>query len=58
MSVQFYGYNFGGTSFFHISAIMHSFRKLVADFGDLEMLCGWKIRHWIALDANECEKIQ
>ena len=39
MSVQFYGYNFGGTCVFHIFAFMHSFQKLVSDFGDFETLC-------------------
>ena len=33
MSVQFYGYNFGGTGVFHFFAFMHSFQKFVSDFG-------------------------
>ena len=35
MSVQFYGYNFGGTGVFHFFAFMHSlisFQNLVSDF--------------------------
>ena len=36
MSVQFYGYNFGGTSVFHFSAFMHSFQKFVSDFSDFD----------------------
>ena len=44
MSVQFYGYNFGGTGVFHF-AFMHSFQKLVSDFGDLETLCVRKDSH-------------
>ena len=39
MSVQFYGYNFGGTDVFHFFAFMHSFQKLVSDFGDFQTLC-------------------
>ena len=41
MSVQFYGYNFGGTGVFHFFAFMHSFhsfQKLVSDFGDFQTL--------------------
>ena len=39
MSVQFYGYNFGGTCVFHFFfAFMHSFQKLVSDFGDFQTL--------------------
>ena len=33
MSVQFYGYNFGGTGVFNFfSAFMHSFQKFVSEF--------------------------
>ena len=39
MSVQFYGYNFGGTGVFHFFAFMHYFQKLVSDFGDFQTLC-------------------
>ena len=39
MSVQFYGYNFGGTGDFHFFAFMHSFQKLVSEFGDFQTLC-------------------
>ena len=39
MSVQFYGYNFGGTGVLHFFALMHSFQKLVSDFGDFQTLC-------------------
>ena len=45
MSVQFYGYNFGGTGVFHSFAFMHSFQKLVSDFGDFQTLCGLRARH-------------
>ena len=38
MSVQFYGYNFGGTGVFHFFTFMHSFQKLLSNFGDLETL--------------------
>ena len=38
MSVQFYGYNFGGTGVFHFFAFMHSFQKLVSDIGDFQTL--------------------
>ena len=38
MRVQFYGYNFGGTGVFFF-AFMHSFQKLVSDFGDFQTLC-------------------
>ena len=41
MSIQVYGYNFGGTGAFlsFFLAFMHSFQKLVSDFGDFETLC-------------------
>ena len=42
-------------SFIYLFKNYNSFQKLVSDFGDLETLRGWKIRHKIALDANECE---
>ena len=46
MSVQLYGYNFEGTGVFHFFfAFMHSFQKLVSDFGDLETLCVIRGRH-------------
>ena len=38
MSVQFYGYNFGGTGVLNFFAFMHSFQKLVSDFGDFQTL--------------------
>ena len=57
MSVQFYGYNFGGTGVFHFFAFMHSFQKFVSDFGDLETLHVLeKTAIEIALNANECER--
>ena len=40
MSGQFYGYKFGGTGVFHFFTVMHSFQKLVSDFGDFQTLCG------------------
>ena len=45
MSVQFYGYNFGGTGVFHFFAFMHSFQKLVSDFGDFQTLYVRRDRH-------------
>ena len=40
MSVQFCGYNFGGTGVFHFFTFIqsHYFRKLVSDFGDFQTL--------------------
>ena len=38
MSVQFYGYNFGGTGVLIFFTFMHSFQKLVSDFGDFQTL--------------------
>ena len=54
MSVQFYGYNFGGTSVFHFSAFMHSFQKLVSDFGDFEPYVLEETAIEKALHANQC----
>ena len=54
MSLQFYGYNFGGTGVFHFFAFMHSFQKLVSDFGDLEPYVLEKTAIKKALNANEC----
>ena len=48
MSVQFYGYNFGGTGVFH------SFTKLVSNFGDFQTLYGGRKSIEKALHANEC----
>ena len=45
MSVQFYGYNFGGTGVFHSFAFMHSFQKFVSDFGDFQTLCVIRDNH-------------
>ena len=54
MSVQFYGYNFGGTGVFFFFS--HSFQKLVSDFGDFETLYVLeKTAIEKALHANECE---
>ena len=39
MSVHFYGYNFGGTGVFNFFDFMHSFQKLVSDFGAFQTLC-------------------
>ena len=40
MSVQVYGYNFGGTGVFpFFFAFIHSFQKLVSDYGDFQTLC-------------------
>ena len=38
MSVQFYGYNFGGTGVFQFFTFMHCFQNLVSDFGDFQTL--------------------
>ena len=53
MSVQFYGYNFGGTCVFHFFAFMHSFQKLVSDFGDFQTLYLEETVIEKALHANE-----
>ena len=53
MSVQFHGYNFGGTGVFHFFAFMHSFHKLVPDFGDFQTLYGGRKSIEKALHANE-----
>ena len=45
MSVQFYGYNFGGTGVFNFFAFMHSFQTLVSDFGDFQTLYVKRDRH-------------
>ena len=55
MSVQCYGYNFGGTGVFHFFAFMHSFQKLVSDFGDFQTLYVRRDRHREStMYANEC----
>ena len=55
MSVQFHEYNFGGTGVFHFFAFMHSFHKLVSDFGDFQTLVyGERKSIEKALHANEC----
>ena len=55
MSVQLYGYNFGGTIVFHFFfAFMHSFQKLLSDFGNFQTLCGGRKSIEKALHANEC----
>ena len=63
MSVQFYGYNFGGTGVFHFFfAFMHSFqqqKKNVSDFRDFQTL--YTLEETVigvekALHANECER--
>ena len=38
MSVQFYGYNFGGTGVFNFFAFMHYFQKFISDFCDFQTL--------------------
>ena len=48
MSVQFYGNNFGGTGFFNFFAFMHSFQKLVSDFGDFQTLCVIRDSHRVS----------
>ena len=37
-SVQFYGYDFDGTGVYYFVAFMHSFQKLVSDFGHFQTL--------------------
>ena len=54
MSVQFYGYNFGGTSVFHISAFMHSLKTLVSEFGDFETLCVRRDSH---RESTTCKSV-
>ena len=45
MSVQFCGYNFGGTGVIHFFAFMHYFQNLVSDFGDFQTLYVIRVRH-------------
>ena len=52
MSVQFYGYNFGGTDVFDFFALMHSVQKLVLDFGDFQTLCVIRDSNW---DCIRCK---
>ena len=52
MSVQFYGYKFGGTGVFHFFACMHYCQNLVSDIGKPYMLEEIVIEK--ALHANEC----
>ena len=40
MSVQFYGYNFGGTGVFHFSLLCIQVQKLVSEFDDFQTLYG------------------
>ena len=45
MSVQFDGYNFGGTGVFHFFAFMHFFQNVVSYFGDFQTLYVRRDRH-------------
>ena len=54
MSIQFYRYNIGGTGVFHFFAFMHSFQKLVSDFGDFETLCGRRDSH---RESTTCKSV-
>ena len=54
MSVQFYGYNFGGTGVFHFFAFMHSFQKFVSDLGDFETLYVRRDRH---RESTTCKSV-
>ena len=42
-----FGYKFGGIAMFHSSVKMHSFKKLVSDFGTFLQLCKNKNFHWV-----------
>ena len=51
-SVQFYGYGFGGTVFFHLSVIMHSFNnKIVSNFGHFLHKCALR-EFWLSLGLH------
>ena len=54
MSIQFCGYNFGGTGVFNFFAFMNYFQKLVSDFGDFQTLYGGRKSIEKALHAHEC----
>ena len=49
MSVQFYGYTFGGTGIFNFFTFMHYFKKLLSDFDDLENLYRKKKLAWYSI---------
>ena len=51
LTVQFYGYDFGGTGVFLFFAFMHSFQKLVSDFGHFQTLTCTVVKE---INANEC----
>ena len=57
MSVQFYGYNLGGTGVFQFFAFMHSFQKLVSDFSDFQTLCVIRDSHREALHVHVCKLV-
>ena len=44
MSVQFHGYNFGGTGSFIFSLLCILFKNNCSDFGDFQTLCGGRDR--------------
>ena len=55
MSVQSYGYNFGGTSVFHLFRFYAFFSKL-SIFGDFQTLCVRRDRHKESTTCKlECE---
>ena len=54
MSVQSYGYNFGGSGVFHLFRLYAFFSKIVSDFGDFQTLYGGRKSIEKALHANEC----
>ena len=55
MSVQFYGYNFGGTGVFHFFAFMHSFHKhSFKIFGDFQTLCVIRDSH---RESTTCKSV-
>ena len=56
MSVQFYGYTFGGTGVFNFFAFMHSFQKLASDFVIFKPYTLEETVIEKALHANECER--
>ena len=43
-----YGYDFGDLFIFYVSVIVHSFQKMVSDFGHFLQLCAIKVYlHWV-----------
>ena len=56
MSVQFYGYSFGGPAVFHFFAFMHSFQKIVSDFRGIhcKSFMGLAVNAGISIWNEQC----